>query len=394
LGPLRGRKKSDFFLFSSPLLYESSFNLNLISNTALPLKKRKLNFNLKKWGISFGLILLSIVIKSICQYFLGAQDTSLSKLLLGLDYSFYGGIFLGGILMSFTQDNWDNMRDYFYKSITIKLDSDDDSGNESLNNNPKGKEKLTDSKAIYKDKSVEQATSKKGSSSGSEVKLSKEKKDPNWIAAISEEKTLEQAKNIAIISLAAHEIREDTLVSTKNILGLSGQLKMFASVETAKTWNIDSPVDTNKAIIPLAQEQAKIFSKYVTSDSLWLKSRAINLEAENKIKVDGLLIDADKERGKYLTKLGNIPKHENPSTQAKLFYAALNEQMKSVNKHLNIASDIVIKDLKTSDFCKLNHEDCKNLIKALNDHSNARKEFNLQANNLKKVLGEVINRRN
>jgi len=68
------------------------------------------------------------------------------------------------------------MRDYFYKSITIKLDSDDDSGNESLNNNPKGKEKLTDSKAIYKDKSVEQATSKKGSSSGSEVKLSKEKK--------------------------------------------------------------------------------------------------------------------------------------------------------------------------------------------------------------------------
>lgn len=358
MGPKHNINKSNFFLYSSPLLNKSSFELTLISNTTLALKKRKWNFNLKKWGISFGLILLGLVIKSICQYFLGAQETSLSKLLLGLDFPFYGGIYLGGILMDFTHDNWNNMRDYFYKSISIKLDSDDDSGNEALNKNPKGKEKLTDSKALYKDKTIEQIT------------------------------------NIALITIAAQEIREDTLVSTNNILGLSGQLKKFASLENTKTWNIDSPEDTKKAILPLAQENALIYSKFLTSDSAWIKARAINLQDENKIKVRDMLINVDKGRQNYMDKLKNIPKLENVTTQTKVFFSALNEQIKSVNKDLNIATDIVTKDLKASDFCKLNHEDCKNLIKALNDHSNARKEFNIQANKVKKLLGEVINKRN
>jgi hypothetical protein len=48
-------------------------------------------------AISFILILLAIVIKSICQYYLGAQETSLYKILLGLDLPFYEGWFLGGV---------------------------------------------------------------------------------------------------------------------------------------------------------------------------------------------------------------------------------------------------------------------------------------------------------
>ncbi len=302
---------------------------------------------------------------------------------------------LGGIIMDFSQDNWNNIRDYLYKSFSIKLDSDDDSENEALNKNPKGKEKLTDSKAIYKEKNIEQVTSKKGSSSGSEIKPSKEKKDPSWIAAISQEKTLEELENIVIISIAAKEIREDTIVSTNNILGLSGQLKNLVNLENKlKTWNVDSPGDTINAIIPFAQNKATIFSKFLTTDTEWIRCRALNMQDENKHQVKDLLINTEKERDKYKAKLVNIPKHENVTTQAKVFFSILNEQIKSVNKDLNTANEIVMKDLKASDFCKLNHEDSKNLIKALNDHSNARKEFNINANKVKKLLGEVINRRN
>jgi hypothetical protein len=56
-------------------------------------------------GITLLLVILAIIIKSICKYFLGAQETSLEKILSGLDYPFYQGCFLGGIIMVFIQDN-------------------------------------------------------------------------------------------------------------------------------------------------------------------------------------------------------------------------------------------------------------------------------------------------
>jgi hypothetical protein len=56
-------------------------------------------------GKTLALIILAIIVKSICQYYLGAQETSLEKIFSGLDYPFYQGCFLGGILFSFFQDN-------------------------------------------------------------------------------------------------------------------------------------------------------------------------------------------------------------------------------------------------------------------------------------------------
>jgi hypothetical protein len=85
-----------FFFSSSPLLYKSSEDLYLISKASLPLKKK-----LNKIGRTLALILLAIVIKSICQYCLGAQETSLDKVLSAIDYPFYLGCFLGGSLLIF-----------------------------------------------------------------------------------------------------------------------------------------------------------------------------------------------------------------------------------------------------------------------------------------------------
>lgn len=329
-------------------------------------------------GKTLALIILAIVIKSICQYYLGAQETSLDKIFSGLDFPFYQGCFLGGILFSFLQDNWNNICDYLHKSIIIKLDSEDeDSGNEALKSSPKGKDKLTDSN-INREENLEQVISKKGSSSDSAGKTQ-----------MSREELIE---HIVTYSLAATEIGEDTKSYSKRFLALAEGFKLFNSLDVG-ILNLNSPTDVEKVFIPLLRSQGTCYSKYQNSLTLWIKSRAINLQAENKIKVMDAIANTEIAREKYYSATENISKHQDVTTQAKVYYAALNEQRNLVNKELNKANDIVLKDLKASPFCTTNHEDCKNLLIILKDYSNAKKEFNIQDSNLKKKIGEVINRK-
>lgn len=356
LGPRTN--KLDFFFYSSPVLYKSYQDLSLTSNVALPLI-----FNFKKMGKTLALIILAIIVKSICQYYLGAQETSLDKILSGLDYPFYQGCFLGGILFSFFQDNWNNIWGYFYKSILIKLDSDnEDSGNEALKNSQKGKDKLTDSNI---------------SSSASEAQISRE----------------EQIERYVTYSIAAYEIGEDTKEYIHNLLALTEGLKRFNTLGI-EILNINNTKDVEKVFIPLLIDQGTCYSKYQNSVKLWIRSRSINLSPENKIKVLDAIANMEIAREKYLSTVSGVSKHQDVVTQAKIYYAALNEQRNSLNKEINIAKDIVLKDLKASPFCTIDHEDSKNLVKTLKDFSNAKKEFNIQDSILKKKIGEVINRRN
>lgn len=358
-------KKLEFFSYSSPVLYNNSQYLSLISNTVFPLKERKIIFNFKKWGKISAFILLAIAIKSICQYFLGAQETSLEKILSGLDYPFYQGCILGGVIMSFFQDNWNNMWDFLHKSFTIKLDSgDEDSGDESL-------------KKIDKGKNPEQVTSKKGLPSGSGAIL------------ISREELIDLTVKY---SIAAGEIGKDTMNYYDNTKVLRDGLKLYNALEIEKL-SINNPTDANKFFIPLLREHGSLYSKLHTSRLAWIMSRAANLEPENKIKVDDSVAKIRTIREKYLSTITELGKHSDPATQAKQYYAALNEQRNSTNKEFNKADDIILKDLKTSPFCTINHEDCKNLVKILKDYTNIKKECNIQDSNLKKKLGEVLNRR-
>jgi hypothetical protein len=71
----------------------------------------------------------------------------------------------------------------------------------------------------------------------------------------------------------------------------------------------------------------------------------------------------------------------------------LNEQRNSINKEFNKADEIILKDIKASPFCTIGLDDSKNLVRTLKEYFNAKKEFNTQDSNLKKLLGEVINRK-
>jgi hypothetical protein len=274
------------------------------------------------------------------------------------------------------------MLDYLHKIFTIKLDSEDeDSVDETLKNSRKGKDKLTDSnisnKIMDKGNNPEQITTKKDSlSSGDEIKNQRE-------ALID---------FMAKHSVAAHEIDEDTKSYIATMLSLGKDVKMFSTLEIDKR-NLNDSIDAENLFVPLLKHHGTMYSSHQTSRLAWIKSRVINLQPENKIKVNEAITNMQIAREKYLSAISKLGKHENTATQAKVYYAALNEQRNSVNKELNKADDIILKDLKASPFCTIDDKYCKDLVRTLKDYSNAKKEFNIQDSNLKKKIGEVINKR-
>src|SRR6478735_8041855 len=91
------------------------------------------------------LVILAITIKSMCQYFFGAEETSLEKIILMLDYPFYMGCICGGIIMGLITENWDYLWATFLKSTVINFDSGDESSDGGVKKSLKGKDKATDS---------------------------------------------------------------------------------------------------------------------------------------------------------------------------------------------------------------------------------------------------------
>lgn len=337
LGPT-GPAQNTFFNYSSPILYKSSVDLALISRRELGLGNPQIIVNYEKMAKTFLLILLAIVIKSICQYYLGAEQTSLNKILLVLDHAYYEGAFLGGSILIFIQDNWKNILDYLKKPFIIKFYSgDENSRDEGLSVHP----------------DVEQSV---------------------------------------LISIAAGEMAENNKDYIKNVSALSQQVKNFSNLEM-KGWNVHNAQDANKAFIPLLQEHAKMFREYCVERQRWLITRAHNLEPQNKILVYEAIAKIHLARDKYNAALEPITSHSDPSVQIKIFYAALNEQRNLMNKEFNKADDIIYKDLKKSPFCTGDHEDSKTLVRTLTDYTKAKIEFNKNDSNLKKKIGELIQKK-
>jgi hypothetical protein len=95
--------KIKFFDLSSRDLYNK--NMNLYSNNrVLPIFKGKYIFKWEKLVKTVLWIIFAILIKSICQFVLGAEETSIEKLLLGLDCTFYLKYILGGSFMALLPD--------------------------------------------------------------------------------------------------------------------------------------------------------------------------------------------------------------------------------------------------------------------------------------------------
>jgi hypothetical protein len=75
-------------------------------------------------------IILGLIIKSICQYVLGAEVSTIEKLYLGLGFSSFDPMDLGYIFITsmwvIFKDSCNNLRGIFINYITLKFDSSDD----------------------------------------------------------------------------------------------------------------------------------------------------------------------------------------------------------------------------------------------------------------------------
>jgi hypothetical protein len=125
--------KKTFFSYSSPDLYNINISLGLMDNrVSLVNNNSKFVIKLRSLVKTFVLILIGISIKSLCQYFFGAEETSIDKIILGLDSPYLLGCIVGGLIMTILRDNLDHLYNLFIELLpknlnyTMRLDSEDE----------------------------------------------------------------------------------------------------------------------------------------------------------------------------------------------------------------------------------------------------------------------------
>lgn len=275
------------------------------------------------------------------------------------------------------------MWEYLQKYFIFRLDSDDeDSGNEQLKNS--GKEKLKDnsinSNLIDKNKNLEEVTGNKvlplNLDSEEGYKNEKSKLIDLWTKT----------------SLTAQVLSEDTKNYIKNNLALSVNMGRLVTLDLS-VLSVNNFDHVNNVFITLLMEHGSTYSKFEKSRLCWIASRSVNLQPENLTKVREHINNVEVARNKYISSVKDVGKHKDPTTQVKIFYATLNHHRNIVNKELNKADEIILKDLKQSPFCRLKDSECKNLVKILNSYTEAKVQFNNEDSKLKKSLGEAINKK-
>ena len=354
--------------------------------------------NLLKKTLKFFIwVTLCFFIKSICQYFWGVEDTSLSKLFFSFDS--YVEYSLLGVILIFTY-----IKEKFENIFLVRLDSGDEDSEAESSKNPRRKVLIKD-----KGKQVEVLTSTnliqksefKDRVENPEQIESVWTSDKIWksfglkvsISDLPKDKIKETLVDLYVrTSLAAKEIGEDTQTYIDTLTRLDQGLTKFNSSIKFEVLNVNNSAEVNKYLIPFLQEHGTCYDVHKTARANWVLSRSVNLMPENKLKIQDLLKNAGIAHDKYLSAVSGVGKHSNPTTQAKVYYAALNELRNSCNKELNKAEDIIFKDLKSSGFCTVKHEDSKNLAVALRDYNNAKMKYNAVDLSIKKQIGSVINK--
>jgi hypothetical protein len=125
----------------------------------------------------------------------------------------------------------------------------------------------------------------------------------------------------------------------------------------------------------------------------WITDRIRLLETHDSTKVvEHILrmLDSQRTLSSMLGPMSDI-RDSNVGRGIKVWYCEYNKHRNSFIKELTLAEGITTKGLKKSPLCTLNHSNSKSLIKALNDYSKAKDQYNTEENYLKKKLGEAVN---
>lgn len=404
-------EKVKFFDYSSPHLYNTNMDLGLMNNSVKLIVKGKFKFNRKKLVKTVLWVILAIVIKSICQYVLGAEVTSIENIVLGLDGPFYLGCIIGGWIMVLLQDNWDNlMSEYFPNSITMKFDSGDENTDDEVTKKSwkgKGKEKITDSDtttstisptataAVTQDlENLNLNTMEERVKEYISRYKIRELKHPSLSNLSDEEifKLLDKAKEITQnthsyienISNKRDLLKEGNFYLKNSLIGGNSDKKLTFDIN-------DKKAAAN--LINLVTQYSQINRSYMYDRLEWITDRIRLLETQDAAKVvEHILrmLDSQNTLSSMLGPMTNI-RALSDGKGVKVWYCEYNKHRNSFIKELTLAEGITTKGLKKSPLCTLNHPNSKSLIKALNAYSNAKDQYNTEENYLKKKLGEAVN---
>jgi len=403
------KNKPKFFSYSWSYLYQISSDANQIIVWSIEENKLRYNPIWKRIGYAFLIITISVIIKTFCQYFLGAQETSLDKIFYSLDSLFYLGCFWGSSIMIFMDVNWKKICKYFYDFLYIVLDSEDENSEDKELKNSwkgKGKDKLTDSnvnqKIADKGKIPEQAIEKVlPSASASDSASGKAGLGSNTHIKMSMSTNEKIAHIVKASYLADHifaEIRghEHDLWSLEEFL--EGQDEILSSKK--RDIDIENLDAWGETVLKLAlKTQNKTYELYSKCRYEWIQRRVVDLNLpdgnENKLKISNGLEKIRARQAKFSDDVNLIKaKQESAKWKIKSNYVALNAQKNLVDKELNKLDSVILKELKQSDCCTLScYESSKNLVKKLNDYNQANQDFNTKYNYVKQHLGDIIHKK-
>jgi len=374
------------------------------------------NFNWKKLSYSFIIILFTILIKSICQYYLGAEATSLGKIISSLDFSFFSGSFLGSIIIIFIESNWDICKAYF----SVNLDSDDENARDKIVDKGKKPEQQIDKgkKPEWRiDKGLPFASTSAAGNSFASTSMADNHLASDSAAGIpglgrntnvklsmsTKEKADVLLKSIYLAEGIKNELVDYEEAFNEYIRKLKKQADIILESKDHINMNYiknDNDIKAFEYAIKMSLTALSlVYEKAGENRSLFLMRRVVDLklsnEDENKLKIENSKEIIKKARAKFLSDLDLInPNKEFPVGQIKTFYASMNLQKNIIDKELNKLDSIILKELKQCDCCAFKNDLSRDLVKKLNDYNKANKNFNIEYNIVKRHLSDVINRRN
>jgi hypothetical protein len=385
------------------------------SNRVLPIFKGKYKFKWEKLVKTVLWIIFAILIKSICQFVLGAEETSIEKLLLGLDCTFYLKYILGGCFMALLPDIWNKLTEFYPKSLSMSFNSGDENSDvedEAIKKSWKGKEKITDNS----DTTTSTVTT------NTIETLTNELESLN-IHSFLPKDTNEDVKKYYRDSRLLRNVPEDSRDSSQlkgwevfKFIDISCRIAKFNIPQIQK---IEGWVKELQESIKLVKDNEKLFLYFDINNSVGAK--ALNnliiryceyskkymelrlgfvlntlqlIETQETIRIIESIVkmrDSQFKLNEAIAKMPKIQGSKGDAMAAKVWWDQFLHHRKVFSKELNLAEERTIRFFKGSFYCTLDHSNCKILKKTHSGYTVAKEQFSKEDNYLRKQISIAIN---
>ena len=381
------------------------------NNRILPIFKRKYIFKWENLVKTVLWVIFAILIKSICQYVIGAEETSIEKLLLGLDSISYLECILGGCFMTLLPDFWNKLTEFYPKSLSMSFNSGDENS-EDENTKKCWKGKITDNS---------DTTTSTVTTNTTET-LTNELERLN-IHSFLPEDTNEDVKKYYRDNKKLHNVPKDSRNLSQlddweifKFIDLSCIIAKFniPQIQKIEGWiaelkesnqlvkdnqklflffDINNP-DGAKALNNLIIRYCEYSKKYMEVRLGFVLNTLQLIETQEAIRIIENIVkmrDSQLKLNESITKMPKIQGSKGDAMAAKVWWDQYLNHRKVFSKELNLAEERTIRFFKGSPYCTLDHSNCKILKKTHSGYTVAKEQFSKEDNYLRKQISIAIN---